>query len=91
MPAAEPKQPWLRTNGVNTNGVTAKILFVDGFKQVSKMMILGSGAILHATKHTSKKRQPWIDPVCPLLTADHGDVRGAGVGDELRVRGGRAL
>ena len=25
---------WLRTNGINTNGVTAKILFLDGIEQV---------------------------------------------------------
>ena len=30
---------WLRTNGVNTNGVTAKALFVDGFEQVLKMHV----------------------------------------------------
>ena len=30
------RRRWLRTNGVNTNGVTAKILFVDRFEQVLK-------------------------------------------------------
>ena len=41
---------WLWTNGVNTNGVTAKALFVDGFEQVLKNTCLGHDAILHATK-----------------------------------------
>ena len=30
---------WLRTHGVNTNGVTAKVLCVDGFEQVLKMYV----------------------------------------------------
>ena len=28
---------WLRTNEVNTNGVTAKVLFVDGCDKVLKI------------------------------------------------------
>ena len=31
---------WLRTNGVNTNGVTAKVLVFDGFEQVLKTYVL---------------------------------------------------
>ena len=40
--------PRLRTNGVNTNGVTAKVLFVDGFGTSTKATCLGNDTILNA-------------------------------------------
>ena len=51
--------PWLRTNGVNTNGVTAKVLFLTDLKKVLKI-------------HFGKWRIS-VDPTCPLLTAE-GEV-----------------
>ena len=38
----EPLYLWLRTNGVNTNGVTAKILFFDGFGEGTKNVTTGT-------------------------------------------------
>ena len=48
------------TNGVNTNGVTAKVRFVDGFGESYNPTFLGNGVILNATKPKSKKQQRWI-------------------------------
>ena len=39
---------WLRANGVNTNGVTAQILVVDGFEQVLNMHFGGMTQICNS-------------------------------------------
>ena len=38
---------WLRTNVVNTNGVNAKVLLVDGFEQVLNMYVGETTQLCH--------------------------------------------
>ena len=49
---------WLRTNGVNTNWVSAKGLFFDGFEHVLTMHFWDMTEFWDATKPKSKKQQP---------------------------------
>ena len=52
--------PWLRTNGANTNGVTAKVLCLTDSGKKLCPGTLGNEVVLNATKPKSKKQQPWI-------------------------------
>ena len=48
--------PWLRTNGVNTNGVAAKVMFSDGFEKVLPRAGLG---LLSGGRSLSESSRVW--------------------------------
>ena len=63
---------WLRTNGVNTNGVAAKVMLFDGLGEKYARAFLGNEVVLRATKPKSKKQQPMkSEPPAPTRAPDN--------------------
>ena len=58
---------WLWTNGVNTNGVTAKILFLDGFEQVLNMYCLDMTECCMQPSPSRRNSNRGSQPMRPML------------------------